>query len=113
MNANDSTDNAFTHDGVEAPSLEEGGVVMHMEDIELELKDTENVIAAPHNDNATVSGGRQQWCQTLAKIYRDYDFLVLLLASVPLAKAFPELGAVYLQPQISASWIAVMYIFRK
>ena len=81
MDANDSADNAFTHDGVEAPSWEEGGVI-HMENIELELKDTENATAESKDEHSTVSSGRQHWCQILAKIYRDYDFLVLLLASV-------------------------------
>jgi hypothetical protein len=42
-----------------------------------------------------------------------YDFLIGLIVVIVLAKAYPPLGAKYLKPQITATWIAVIYIFRK
>ena len=51
--------------------------------------------------------------QKLVAFYRRYDFLILLILVVLLAKAYPPLGAEYLVPKITATWIAVMYIFCK
>ena len=42
---------------------------------------------------------------------RENEFVILILISIALARAFPPLGAEYLQPQITASWIAVIIIF--
>ena len=42
----------------------------------------------------------------------DYDFLIGLMVSILLAKAYPPLGTDYLKPQYTATWIAVIYIFR-
>lgn len=99
-----------THGGTTSTSSEEGSTLC-MGDIELNMKDTES--ASKEQPHESTDSQRRTCCQTLCKIYRDYDFLVLLLATVPLAKAYPPLGAVYLQPDITADWIAVMYIFRK
>jgi hypothetical protein len=56
---------------------------------------------------------RKSWCRKLFDFYQEYDFLILLVAVILLAYAYPPLGATYLQPQITATWIAVMYIFCK
>jgi hypothetical protein len=50
-----------------------------------------------------------RWC----KFYMNNDFLILVLCAILLAKAYPPLGADYLQPQITSTWIAVVFIFRK
>ena len=42
---------------------------------------------------------------------QENDFLILILVSIALAKAYPPLGATYLQPHITATWIAVIIIF--
>jgi hypothetical protein len=42
-----------------------------------------------------------------------YDFPILLLAAIGVAKAAPEFGAVHLAPQYTATWIAVALIFCK
>ena len=55
----------------------------------------------------------KSWCRKLIDFYNDYDFFILLVTVILLAYAYPPLGATYLQPQITASWIAVMYIFCK
>jgi hypothetical protein len=39
------------------------------------------------------------------------EFLILAVIAILLAKAYPPLGAEYLQPQITAKWIAVIFIF--
>jgi len=49
------------------------------------------------------------WCN----IYAKYSFLILIVLAVALAKAYPPLGAIYLKPQITATWIAVIFIFCK
>uniref|UniRef100_A0A7S4N788 Sodium/bile acid cotransporter n=1 Tax=Odontella aurita TaxID=265563 RepID=A0A7S4N788_9STRA len=49
----------------------------------------------------------RRWC----KFYNANSFLVLVLVVILLAYAYPPLGAVYLAPQITATWIAVMFIF--
>jgi len=47
-------------------------------------------------------------------IYASYtknSFLVLILTSILVAYAYPPLGAKYLAPEITATWIAVIIIF--
>jgi solute carrier family 10 (sodium/bile acid cotransporter), member 7 len=44
-------------------------------------------------------------------VIRDNEFLVLILAAIALARAYPPLGADYLKPDITATWIAVFLIF--
>lgn len=44
--------------------------------------------------------------------YVTNEFLVLVVVVILLAKAYPPLGAKYLQPDITATWIAVIFIFR-
>ena len=55
----------------------------------------------------------KSFTQRLVAFYCRYDFLILLILAVLLAKAYPPLGAELLAPNISATWIAVMYIFCK
>ena len=43
--------------------------------------------------------------------YGDNEFLILIVLSICLAKAYPPLGAQYLANEITASWIAVIIIF--
>jgi sodium/bile acid cotransporter 7 len=47
----------------------------------------------------------------LCNFYAKNSFLVLLLLAILLAYAYPPLGADYLQPKITATWIAVIIIF--
>ena len=47
----------------------------------------------------------------LYKVYTDNAFLILILAAILLAYAYPPIGAKYLAPNITATWIAVMIIF--
>ena len=43
--------------------------------------------------------------------YFANEFIVLVILSILLAKAYPPLGNEYVQPDITASWIAVIIIF--
>jgi hypothetical protein len=47
------------------------------------------------------------WCH----VYAKNSFLILVVLAVLLALAYPPLGAVYLAPEITATWIAVIFIF--
>lgn len=47
------------------------------------------------------------WCS----LYSSQDFLIQIIIAICLAKAYPPLGADYLQPKITASWVAVIFIF--
>eukprot|EP00804_Cyclotella_cryptica_P019570 CCRYP_014320-RA/>CCRYP_014320-RA protein AED:0.11 eAED:0.11 QI:348/0.5/0.66/1/1/1/3/331/456 len=49
----------------------------------------------------------QRWCA----LYTANSFLILILCAILLAYAYPPLGAVYVAPQITATWIAVIFIF--
>lgn len=53
---------------------------------------------------------RVSWNRFVA-IYWQNEFLFLVVIVLCLAKAYPPLGAKYLAPQITASWIAVIIIF--
>ena len=50
-----------------------------------------------------------RWC----KFYAENEFVLLVIAAILIAKAYPPLGANYLQPEILSTWIAVIFIFRK
>ncbi|KAL3758350.1 hypothetical protein ACHAWU_005020 [Discostella pseudostelligera] len=45
------------------------------------------------------------------KIYHQNSFLILVTCAILLAYAYPPLGAIYVAPQITATWIAVIFIF--
>jgi solute carrier family 10 (sodium/bile acid cotransporter), member 7 len=50
-------------------------------------------------------------CHRLIEFYWQQEFLIHILLSILLAFAYPPLGAIYLAPQITATWIAVILIF--
>jgi len=45
------------------------------------------------------------------QFYTKNSFLILILIVILLAYVYPPLGAIYLAPQITATWIAVIFIF--
>lgn len=45
------------------------------------------------------------------KFYWDNEFVLLIVAVILIARAYPPLGATYLAPQITATWIVVILIF--
>ena len=56
---------------------------------------------------------KSSWFKRLLEIYEEYEILVLFIIVILLAKVYPQLGAEYLAPRITATWIAVVFIFRK
>jgi len=65
------------------------------------LTNISNIMAEP---TLTTS---QKW----SKFYWQNSFLILVVLAILLALAYPPLGADYLQPQVTATWIAVIFIF--
>jgi sodium/bile acid cotransporter 7 len=47
----------------------------------------------------------------LMAFYWTNEFLILIVVAILLARAYPPLGADYLQPDITATWLAVCFIF--
>ena len=45
------------------------------------------------------------------QIIQANEAMFLIVLAIILARAYPPLGAVYLYPQITSTWIAVMFIF--
>jgi len=55
--------------------------------------------------------GAAVFCECLKNFYWTNEFLILIVVVILLALAYPPIGAIYLAPQITATWIAVMIIF--
>jgi len=55
---------------------------------------------------------RKVWT-LFVKFLNDNSFVVEIIAVIILAYIYPPLGAEYLAPQVTASWIAVVLIFGK
>eukprot|EP00584_Thalassiosira_punctigera_P024719 CAMPEP_0172553542 /NCGR_PEP_ID=MMETSP1067-20121228/51267_1 /TAXON_ID=265564 ORGANISM="Thalassiosira punctigera, Strain Tpunct2005C2" /NCGR_SAMPLE_ID=MMETSP1067 /ASSEMBLY_ACC=CAM_ASM_000444 /LENGTH=420 /DNA_ID=CAMNT_0013341749 /DNA_START=95 /DNA_END=1357 /DNA_ORIENTATION=+ len=47
----------------------------------------------------------------LLNLYEDNRFVVHIALAIGLAKLYPPIGAVYLLPNITATWLAVVFIF--
>ena len=47
----------------------------------------------------------------LVDFYFKNEFLIMILLAIALAKAYPPLGADYLKPEITATWVSVVIIF--
>jgi len=45
------------------------------------------------------------------KVYHKNSFLILVSLAILFAYAYPPLGAIYVAPHITATWIAVIFIF--
>ena len=60
----------------------------------------------------------QQQLSFVARFWKDWgpffvdnEFALTVIAAILLARAYPPLGSTYLQPDITANWIAVIFIF--
>ena len=49
----------------------------------------------------------------VTKAFWENEFLFLVIVSICIARAYPPLGADYVYPDITATWVAVMVIFSK
>jgi hypothetical protein len=88
---------------VEVVQDQEAGVVPCCEE-------TASTETASQQEEAEQSKGQRCWTRFLA-IYNEYEFLILMILVILLAKAYPPLGAEHFAPHISATWIAVIFIF--
>lgn len=68
------------------------------------------VLPAPETQQNNIPLYKRAWGRWCA-FYRTNSFLILVICATLLAYAYPPLGAIYLAPQITATWIAVMFIF--
>jgi len=68
-------------------------------------------VATEEEPEAPEKSGAAKFCECLQKFYSKNQFLILIILAILLAKAYPPLGAIYVAPNITATWIAVMYIF--
>jgi len=76
----------------------------------------------PSNDHSALPSNEQgdkmtprlarYWTQ-FCNFYEEYEFLLLIVLAIALAKAYPPLGTDYLAPKITATWVAVIFIFGK
>ncbi|GKY93559.1 hypothetical protein MPSEU_000323300 [Mayamaea pseudoterrestris] len=72
-----------------------------------ENKDSKTDDETADNDSSC----SRRLCKCLTSFYMTYDFLILAVLAILLAKAYPPLGAIYLAPEITATWVAVIIIF--
>jgi hypothetical protein len=73
------------------------------------MKSTSDEVADVDED-MDVSCRIKCWLK-LIQFYREQEFIILIVLAILLAYAYPPLGATYLVPQITATWIAVIFIF--
>jgi predicted Na+-dependent transporter len=52
-----------------------------------------------------------RWYHKWLKIYHKNSFLILVSLGILAAYAYPPLGATYVAPHITATWLAVIFIF--
>ncbi|CAJ1945100.1 unnamed protein product [Cylindrotheca closterium] len=65
---------------------------------------------AQQEEEEDVSGCPKLW-NAFVKFYFKNEFIMQVVIAILLARAYPPLGADYLQPQITATWICVVFIF--
>ena len=66
---------------------------------------------APEEVEAEPQSRQVTFCRRAIAFCITNDFLILVVLAICLAKAYPPLGAEFVQPQITATWIAIMIIF--
>jgi solute carrier family 10 (sodium/bile acid cotransporter), member 7 len=90
-----------------------GNTTTQKDSIEQELKEestistTNPTIPTTNYEESIISK-----CRTKVNtFYWDNEFLILIVIAILIAKAYPPLGANYLKPDITSTWIAVIIIF--
>ena len=86
------------------------------EDVEVDAADPHDETkkvgeTTDQNDDNEDDKEKVSLCRRILDFCYAYQFPLLILLAIILAKAYPPLGAIYLQPQITATWIAVILIF--
>eukprot|EP00542_Grammatophora_oceanica_P020586 CAMPEP_0194049326 /NCGR_PEP_ID=MMETSP0009_2-20130614/30373_1 /TAXON_ID=210454 /ORGANISM="Grammatophora oceanica, Strain CCMP 410" /LENGTH=435 /DNA_ID=CAMNT_0038695453 /DNA_START=143 /DNA_END=1450 /DNA_ORIENTATION=- len=91
------------------PSTVQFSVVMQPQNKQATTK-TEDEAATKEEASETPSN-KPSCLSCIIQFYWDNEFLILVVLAILIARAYPPLGADYLQPQITATWIAVVFIF--
>lgn len=60
--------------------------------------------------NPPPSMAQRAW-RLLSSFYQQNEFLILVVTVIGLARLYPPLGAIYLYPHITSTWIAICFIF--
>jgi hypothetical protein len=76
-------------------------------------KPRKNYDQAGNHSNESIPGFLQKGWIKWQAFYVKYTIILLLIVYVCLARAYPKLGAVYLKPEITSSWMAVCFVFGK
>ena len=79
--------------------------------IEQEFTPEETTVTTELATGTKVSCYSPHFRKKLIAFYWEQEFLILIIVAILLAKAYPPLGAEYLQPDITSTWIAVIIIF--
>jgi solute carrier family 10 (sodium/bile acid cotransporter), member 7 len=58
-----------------------------------------------------VAADKPSRLRRMIDFYWEHEFIILMMSAILLAKAYPPLGAEYLKPDITATWLAVCFIF--
>ena len=74
-------------------------------------EEEEPVKEGPDDEYKEEKSGLSKTFECLAKFYWTNEFLILILLVILIAFAYPPLGAIYLAPKVTATWIAVVFIF--
>ena len=78
------------------------------------INDAKNMDGATTHTPASSTTDETAKPSLLSRVLAFYfanEFLILVVAAILLARAYPPLGAEYLAPEITATWIAVCLIF--
>lgn len=78
---------------------------------EQQTSPTTNEATSPSNGDNDGDDSSPSCLQRIAAFYFGNEFLILIIAAILLARAYPPLGAEYLAPEITATWLAVCIIF--
>jgi hypothetical protein len=103
-------------DNIERPGGEKDDMGPISEDEECrEFPGTENGSENSHEEKVEGSNEKPSKCKNCwnwwCAFYSKYSFIILAAAALILAYAYPPLGAVYVYPQITSSYIALIIIF--
>jgi sodium/bile acid cotransporter 7 len=82
------------------------------DEVEVDIKDMDTPAVDKEDDEPAEDVGccRRSFTRLMA-FYWTNEFLILIVVAILLARAYPPLGADYLQPDITATWLAVCFIF--
>jgi hypothetical protein len=65
-----------------------------------QTEDTKEQEQEPDDEPSCLAKIWKRWCE----FYAVNEFVVLVICAILLARAYPPLGADYLQPQITSTW---------